>query len=281
VLIIKSRGELGNQIFQYGAAKRALRRRETLVLLGFHQFLKTFPGVQANTLSYAYGKKATKRVQKVWLWLENQARIGRFGTLLENPSAHSVSRVEGKTRAVTVAEGFFQEPQSLDWGAINALGDSFALSTHGSTTAESPHEERPACFVHVRRGDYLRWPNTASPAALPAEWYKAQMRAVSEWAHPTPVDFHVFSDDVELATREIGQSPNIHFHSGTVEQDFVAMCSAQAGILSASTFSWWAAYFASRKSSGPFLAPRYWLGFREQKWRPPSLQADFLTFVDV
>lgn len=281
MLIIKSRGELGNQIFQYGAAKQALRPRETLVLLGFHQFLRTFPRVRARTLKYPYKKKATKRVQSFWLWLQTQVERGAVGTLLESSGGSPNSRIEGRTRTITVAEGFFQEPQNLDWEAINELADSLADSSHGSLSQNNSRGEPLACFVHIRRGDYLRWPNEKSPAALPAEWYQTQMRTVQDWATPEQVDFYIFSDDIELARQEIGHFPNTYFHSGTAEQDFVAMCSAQAGILSASTFSWWAAYFASRKSSGLFLAPRYWLGFRQREWQPPSLKADFLTFVDV
>ena len=281
MIIIKSRGELGNQIFQYGAAKKALQEGESLVLVGFHQLCRTFPKLSRKTVTYAYGKKATKRVQKVWQWLENQESLGRLGRLHETRNGVSAHRTRGNIRGVTLAEGFFQDPDTLDWKSLDELVKAFQSTTSPPANSKNLEKGRMTCFVHVRRGDYLSWPSPESPAALPSQWYQAQMRAVTEWAHPNPVDFHVFSDDRELAAQEIGRQPNVLIHDGTVEEDFAAMCSAQAGILSASTFSWWAAYFASRKSSGPFFAPKYWLGFRQQEWQPESLRAEFLTFVDV
>lgn len=281
MIVIKSRGELGNQIFQYAAVMSALREGESLLLVGFHQLLQTFPQIRKKAFVYTYSKKATKRVQKAWLWLEMQANRGRIGSLAELPDKSPLRRRKGTFRALTLAEGFFQDPKLVDWRAIDDLALVFRASGKLSSGLTYNKEGNVNCFVHVRRGDYLRWPNLASPAAIPSEWYLSQMKAITDWAHPNQVNFHLFSDDIELATQEFDQVPNIYVHKGGFAEDFVKMCSAQAGILSASTFSWWAAYFASRKSSGPFFAPRYWLGFREREWKPENLRADFLTFVDV
>ncbi len=279
MIFMKSRGELGNQIFQFGAAKFAARQAESVVLVGFHQLLATFPQLRQHAIVYPYKKKSTKKIQRLWLWLEKLSERGTIGLLREIGDNQTIRRSKGRLLNWTVMTGFFQNPNLIDCDAIERLAGFHAQSIRILAGASGSGQSRMTCFVHVRRGDYLSWPTIDKPAALPAHWYTSQMSSVSRTAGPKGVDFHIFSDDIESVKTEFGELENVKFHTGSLMEDFKFMCSADAGILSASTFSWWAAYFASRDSDGPFIAPRFWLGFREKKWSHPSLKANFLTFV--
>ena len=51
------------------------------------------------------------------------------------------------------------------------------------------------------------------------------------------------------------------------------------GILSPSTFAWWAAFLCQRDFSNPaYIAPRYWIGHRSAKWYPPGIQTDWIQY---
>jgi hypothetical protein len=94
--------------------------------------------------------------------------------------------------------------------------------------------------------------------------------------------FVVCSDDVEYAQALFARVPDAVVASGSDVDDFAMMTYCGAGILSASSYSWWAAYFASRRhADGRFLAPEFWIGHARGEWFPPGIQSSFLEYLSV
>ena len=56
------------------------------------------------------------------------------------------------------------------------------------------------------------------------------------------------------------------------------MKNCDGGILSPSTFSWWAAYLSSKKK---FWAPKYWHGHRRKEFYPIKFKSTFLKYEQV
>ena len=60
--------------------------------------------------------------------------------------------------------------------------------------------------------------------------------------------------------------------------NFYIMKNCDGGILSPSTFAWWAAYFSQKKI---FYAPEYWHGHRKKKFHPQGFKTSFLNYKAV
>ena len=60
--------------------------------------------------------------------------------------------------------------------------------------------------------------------------------------------------------------------------NFYIMKNCDGGILSPSTFAWWAAYLSQKKN---FFAPKYWHGHRKRKFQPQNFETSFLSYKSV
>lgn len=140
--------------------------------------------------------------------------------------------------------------------------------------------EQNFAFVHVRRGDFLEWPTPEAPAALPTSFF-SKLTGVLRQTLPA-ADILVFSDDREFVARmpefEGLEQPNL-----SPIETFLTLAQASGGILSPSSFSYWATLVAiERGASGSnFFAPRYWAGWRQGKWWPSKIANSALRYVDV
>lgn len=57
------------------------------------------------------------------------------------------------------------------------------------------------------------------------------------------------------------------------------MKNCDGGILSPSTYSWWAAYLSNKR--GFFLAPKYWIGHRQKVLFPSYFTSKIITYKKV
>lgn len=118
------------------------------------------------------------------------------------------------------------------------------------------------CFIHIRRGDYVTWPSRSSPAVLPAEWYLRQYNYVQE--RYLDLNFIVLSDDIPYAKDLFKNRSNVHFSYESELVDFAIMAQCKHGIISASTYSWWASFYSVKSNlrsatTGLFIAPEGWI----------------------
>jgi len=133
-------------------------------------------------------------------------------------------------------------------------------------------------FIHIRRGDFIHWPSTDSPAVVPLAWFVDQINVIQQKI--PDAKFLVFSNDKPYIEEFFGDNPVCFLVSETEEIEFtmMSMCLG-GGILSPSTFAWWAAFLGQRDSSYPsYIAPKYWIGHRSQKWYPPGIQTEWIQY---
>jgi hypothetical protein len=191
------------------------------------------------------------------------------GTLALSSTKNKLTRSSALTSGVVLSGDFFQDERLIDEAPIIALRNGLAAREQAFTDklelsldAQNP---QPRCFVHVRRGDYLQWPDKDFPASLPVGWYLRQIESIRQSQPSTR--FLVFSDDIDFCRREFSGVPHLEVPEASVAQTFLAMSLCDSGILSASSFSWWGAKLASTTSSGPFLAPEHWTWWPRGHWR--------------
>ena len=141
-------------------------------------------------------------------------------------------------------------------------------------------ESKSLVFVHVRRGDYLEWPSRELPAVLNSNWYKQAIKRMQEKIE-NPV-FVLMGDDQFYLRNNFEESKKIVISDNSPEIDLAIMSFCHSGILSASTFAWWGAFYArsKQKQKSIFLAPMYWCGHQSKKWFPTNFRTDWITYIE-
>ena len=118
---------------------------------------------------------------------------------------------------------------------------------------------RPACSVHVRRGDYLR-PENRHLAVCGPDYYR---RAVADIARQSgAASFVIFSDDPAWCREQLSfddASPRVVDWNRGMEswQDLALMAACEHHVIANSSFSWWGAWLGEGRG-GRTLAPSQW-----------------------
>ena len=285
MIIARSAGRLGNQLFVMAALRKVTGTDESLVLVGFEDLVQTFPEILRESRHIPLPRQhwsLWNLVEKVLTFL---GTLRVVSVITSHPTERRLVKQRGLFPLALFRGGWCQDEQLVDPTISQALFESF---TNDSVRAENwdslslpATQENPVFFIHIRRGDYLSWPTPDFPAALPQVWYRDAMETIQE-SHPG-ARFLVFSDDPVIAA-EFAQSTGVAVAVEANSHDtFAYMSACTGGILSASSFSWWGAWLASRQSPGPFIAPLHWITWGESRWDDShSLQdTSFLTWMPV
>ena len=285
MIIARSAGRLGNQLFVYAALTKLNTQRETLVLVGFDDLIQNFPEVLTDSRHIPLPRKHWWR----WDLSEKVLRSLGFLRLVSVITLDSAERRLVTSRGILPLAlfngGWCQDENLIDPDIFHTLiraGDSHPLGEKtGEESALTVSGDDPVFFIHIRRGDYLTWPSPEFPAALPESWYREAMDKICE-THPG-ARFLVFSDDDDYAEQFAQGKSNTEAITASPRQTLVLMSRRTGGIMSASSFSWWGAQLASRQSRGPFIAPLHWITWGKKRWDDSHSLADttFLTWLPV
>ena len=95
--------------------------------------------------------------------------------------------------------------------------------------------------------------------------------------------FMAFSDEPVDCVEYFSACRNVIVVRGRLVEDLAVMSLCQGGgVLSARSFSWWAAYFFRRlNSDASFLAPLFWFGHPFGRWIPSRIKTDWMTCVEA
>ena len=285
MIIARSAGRLGNQLFVYAALTKLNTQRETLVLVGFDDLIQNFPEVLADSRHIPLPRKHW------WRWELSEKILKSLGFL----KLVSVITLDSAERRLVISRGILpltlfsggwcQDEGLIDSDIIHSMLPADKSHTlHGESGEESAMTvsgDDPVFFIHIRRGDYLTWPSPEFPAALPESWYQEAMDRICE-TQPG-ARFLVFSDDDDYAEQFAQGIRNAGAITATPRETLSLMSRCTGGIVSASSFSWWGAQLASRQSQGPFIAPLHWITWGEKRWGDSHSLADttFLTWLPV
>jgi Glycosyl transferase family 11 len=281
MLIFSESGRLGNQIFQYVALRTLCKENETLLLLGFNELQSTFTNLNAQVINENTHRLERAIYYRLYPRLQFLAQKRIITTINEDHKSGAIITNNGLLNKIAlVKNSYFQGQKFFNPQIANSLKIKPESLTSAQKQLQFIVEGRTPIFVHVRRGDYLGWPDKNEPAVLPASYYLQCINIInSKVSNP----FFIFlSDDYYYIKDIFSHLENSYISQGTALEDFAIMNLCKGGILSASTFTWWGSYFA--KMSYPdsiFLAPKHWAGHRKKEWYPRYIQSDFLTYINV
>lgn len=271
MIVMRLKGGLGNQMFQYALGRRLAIDHNTDLML--------------DTASYHYDRL---RVYRLGVFnikasasdsLPFVATDSRFKYV--NHILQKVKSLFGKPYQIIKEKGFPFDPTILDcsdqayldgfWqseqyfdSVAQIIRDDLQLKTpiagELKTLAEQIKATPNSVSLHVRRGDYVSNPvTTAFHGVCGVDWYMQAADMMSErLVNPT---FFVFSDDYEWAKANLNFQTNAVFikpsPDGQECNDLHVMSLCQNNIIANSSFSWWGAWLNSNPNK-IVIAPKVW-----------------------
>ncbi|HXE95465.1 MAG TPA: alpha-1,2-fucosyltransferase [Dongiaceae bacterium] len=281
MIIVKLIGGLGNQMFQYAAARSLSLRHGTELKLDLF-FLE---GEQVgNTPRKFELDNFCITAEKASRW-EVSSMSGRGSSRLATTCARLFQRAAGYTdyrekffhfdpRVSTLPdnvylEGYWQsERYFADIGDI--IRKEFMVTpplTGRNLELACEIQSVNSVSLHVRRGDYVTEEKTHGVCDI--EYYrKAEERVAQELGNP---EFFVFSDDPEWVASNLKlrhPARYIRNNGGMPHEDLRLMSLCRHNIIANSSFSWWGAWLNDNPGKSVF-APREW--FRDKRYNTADI----------
>lgn len=271
-------GQLGNQIFQY-AYLDGIRKPKELILSSDCEYFDVF---EANKKNYLFINKYLRFFVRRLLGL--LARLGVITWIKQtqyrdeegNEIFESDVKIrEGFFKNIRLVEGFFQSEVFVSDRKPFIRKDHLKNAEHFLSRIPSGAKKTA---VHIRRGDYLTWSILGKEnPSLPNEYYE---KIIAEEAIKNPESYFVFlSNDVEFVENTFSNLKNKIVSKNSVATDFAIMALCDSAILSNSTLAWWAGQFMN--TNAVIYAPRYWLGWKSNRWYPEGIETKKFKYVDV
>ena len=263
MIIIKIKGGLGNQLFQYAVGRAvALHHKSPLKLdltifktYELHEYLLDQFAIQAdmateneiselkggNNLLFSALRKA--RVVKRKSYFKEKRSSYFDASVFKNDDVYFDGYWQNELYFSGIRELLLQELVSIS--SISDAGCGYLECINKSNSIS----------LHVRRGNYL---NLKNVNVLDVEYY---MKAVDYLRtgieNPT---FFIFSDDLEWCKKSLGFLNNCIFVDRTKTEidDLKLMSFCQHNIIANSSFSWWGAWL-NQNSKKTVIAPKDWL----------------------
>jgi hypothetical protein len=275
MIIVQLTGGLGNQMFQYAAAKALSIKKNTELLLDVSSFLRTeLPDLEVpRDFELIHFKGVSEKVvninelknQKKFEFLEEKKlkkllpkhkrgiyreKFYHFDDQFFN--ANSSSYLIGIWQSPRYFELFkniiTQNFQIKESSIQNVLKKGLELSKSNSVS------------IHIRRGDYLRKPIILDWHGIMSKEY--YLKAFETLSSKTTIDkVYYFSDEPEWVESELlpyipGEIISNQIATSQYE-DFYLMNQCQNNIIANSSFSWWAAYLNPNPNK-IVIAPKKW-----------------------
>ena len=263
MIIIKIKGGLGNQLFQYAVGRAlALHHRLPLKLdltifktYKLHRYLLDQFAIQAEIATEDEIIKLKGRNNVLFSALRKAGLVKRKSYLKEKRSSYFDASVF-KNDDVYL-DGYWQnelyfsdirEELLRDLTSISSMSELGVVYMEGIKKSNS-------VSLHVRRGNYL---NLKNFNVLDINYYmKAVEYMRKNVEKPT---FYIFSDDLEWCKNSLGFLDNCIFVDSTKTEidDLKLMSFCKHNIIANSSFSWWGAWL-NQNCKKTVIAPKGWL----------------------
>lgn len=277
IKVVKLSGGLGNQLFQYCFAKSMFMGADNEVIFDISDFENGL--AQRNFVLKDLGICGTFAICEKHRYLANDVAFIDLVVLktiangtttkrrklknLRVVSEHSINYSTDVAKNLSgdvYVEGYWQSvrywPDNKPKFVSSVLNQDLVVATRPSLQSR----DTGICAVHFRRGDYLTELNKQFHGTCDSAYYLRAMQ-LSEASV-----FHVYTDDPVLAQAVFQDLSNVHIISQAASDeihDFQRLTLYSNLIISNSSFSYIAAYFAYTLRSARVTAPYPWYSFTD------------------
>jgi len=277
MIITRLHGRLGNQMFQYAAARGLAARLGVPVALDPRGAIRRGEGVLTRVFDLPLAEPARLPPDRharplsyaAWRLFGRSPRFRRERGLGYNPAIETWGD-DSYLHGYWQSERYFAHVA----GAIRRDFAFPAFSTTQNAEMAARIDETLAISLHVRRGDYV---TLGAHTVCDAAYYSRALDAVLDGPDGTPTVF-VFSDDPDWAKQNLPlpvEKVVVDFNGpGTDFEDMRLMSLCRHNIIGNSSFSWWAAWlnahpdkrvagparwFGDPKMNNPDILPAGWM----------------------
>jgi len=276
-------GRIGNILFQYQAVSSFYSKKEIIISVdtGFLSFFQNRRNIFFIKIPNLFLPRFVTCFSKLLRMLVSCGVFTKCGPKLFKvmpgfqDETKNIELKFGLFKNIIVFEGFFQNEHYsknlpvIKKDLLNEANRELSLISTKFKVA-----------LHLRFRDYqglsvLGKVGATLPKAYYLECIKKMRITYSECT------FIVFTDDLDKAKKLLKNVDNIKFIKDKSEQfDFSAITLCDAAIISASTFSWWAAKYIA-KPKKIVMAPKYWMGFKSNIWFPKFIKSNSIQYIRV
>ena len=263
--IVKLRGGLGNQMFQYAAALYFAHTNSIKYLL------------TDNSLFLINKKTFTKRNFELDIFNLNIHSLCNFNTYLLRVFYFFLKKI--KVLNIVNDTNFFLNSNSL----IYLLDDYFQHESFFNSNTQLINDafsfehiiknldkinlinytkiiNTNAISIHIRRGDYLYLDNMNYHGVCNIEYYKKAVNFIEKKS--TNITYFIFSDDIEWVKNNFTfiNTNNINYIDNNINTSYIdmfLMSKCKHNIIANSTFSWWSAWLNTNINK-IIIAPSNW-----------------------
>ncbi len=273
MIIVRIKGGLGNQMFQYAVGRSIALRTGNAVQYDLSSYIDggtaardTFRELGLEYFNVQLPVASPALVQKHHSFIRTTIR--KIQLRLRPGSWYSVDARVLNPRDGSYLEGWWQTEQYFSDYA-DTIRAEFSLKKILSVSAQSIHlkiKELTAAGIapvslHVRRGDYVSNIHAAKHHGLvPLEYYHNALEEIKK-NESKQIHIFVFSDDIEWAKTHIKSEHSINFVSSpeiAYYEELYLMSTCAHHIIANSTFSWWGAWL-NPSDTKIVIAPKQWV----------------------
>lgn len=269
-------GGLGNQMFQYAAARALALDKNTWVYLDPSFLYEDAKGrwtqreYELNVFNIKYKFERSGRINflrslNTKSYMKKMSESGLWPFPYRNfyqPDNKYHPEIKSCPKN-TYLHGYFQsEKYFIHHEALIRKDFEFTESpTEKNTEALNKIRNSNAVSVHVRRGDYVSLAAaSAFHGLMGVEYYSAAAKVISDKTR-MPLTFFIFSDDPQWCKENLKLEGEMHFidwNSGKSSyEDMRLMSNCKHHIIANSSFSWWGAWLNPSKDK-IVIAPKQW-----------------------
>lgn len=262
MIIVKLRGGLGNQLFQYALGRHLAVLNQTELKLDVSLLdeindwtYRTYGLGEFNIKATLATKDEIKRLQGIW---GGFAKFLGLQISVSEPHFHFYAPILSLKEDVYL-EGYWQSEKYFR-DIVHLIREDLTPKTPHSKPCQTLKKfiaQSNAVSVHIRRGDYAST-SKANRYLKPceADYYQKAIDYLINWVSK-PV-FFIFSDDILWVKANFKIDFPTHYIEGnSAQEDLLLMASCQHHIIANSTFSWWGAWL-NRHPDKIVIAPQKW-----------------------
>ena len=273
-------GRLGNHLYQFIYVLSKTKKNE-VIITSYSNFFDVFDF--DDRIIIKVPKYVRFFVRRVFNLLRDYKLIGRIHQnefIRDGYTYHSdvVSKSDGYFTSIhSMDDGYFMADNLLDQDVIGSLAIKEKFLKDAQSFIKGVDNEKKKIFIHVRRGDYKVWGVLGNTdTTLPISYYK---KYIEFFRKKYDCFFIVMGDDYKYMEEEFSylEEKLISKNNEGVDLSIMSLC--DGAIISPSTFSFWGAYLMN--NSCEIIAPKYWLGFKDQIWFPFGTKSDRLTYKEI
>ncbi|MDR3060179.1 MAG: alpha-1,2-fucosyltransferase [Prevotella sp.] len=268
-------GGLGNQMFQYAAAKALATRLNTSLTIDLYTFTKKTQATlrpyeldifnienlpERSTLKSKLITKARPFIQK------HRAFFQKFSILTDTYAILYQPVFESIAGNITMS-GYFQNEKYFK-DIVKVLRNDFTFKSpliDNNLKVSDKIRSSQSVAIHIRRGDYLSQNSQSNFITLDKAYYEKAIRlAIYQIKNP---EFFVFSEDFEWIKENLNFENHpvtfIDWNKGKnsyIDMQLMSLC--KHNIIANSSFSWWAAWLNNNQDK-VVIAPGHW--FQDEK----------------